>query len=271
MAHTIPLVHALDDSHLSPAAPPPVVLPPVAPVPVDAAALLSAGTARYHHPHYLRVEQNGPGQVRFLFREFTGRESEPSSPLEMYRDPALTSEQRTMIGHQYTAARVLWSQRRMRVQAAPLLETAALRWSAWTIAHDTMMSRFAGFATLPDDQWRSQVLRLLDAHRVARQMAADWDDIAEQLAVVVDDQHSAVDDWSDEMDLAVVAAELGVDIKDWLVDHISAYRATPYYRHDTPLVARLVKTIDDQRARLADVAHLTADHDTGRQLAPNRL
>ncbi|MGW4994288.1 hypothetical protein ACWEQ3_42840 [Streptomyces mirabilis] len=266
MAHTIPLAHALDDSHLSPAAP-----RPVAPAPVDAAALLTAGTARYHHPHYLRVEQNGPDQVRFLFREFTGRESEPSSPLEMYRDPALTSEQCTMIGHQYTAARVLWSQRRMRVQAAPLLKTAALRWSAWTIAHDTMMSRSAEFATLPDDRWRSQVLRLLDAHRVARQMAADWDDIAEQLAVVVDDQHSAVNDWSDEMDLAVVAAELGVDIKGWLVDHISAYRATPYYRHDTPLVARLVKTIDDQRARLADVAHLTADHDTGRQLAPNRL
>ncbi|MET7780397.1 hypothetical protein ABZU94_34850 [Streptomyces mirabilis] len=266
MAHTIPLAHALDDSHLSPAAP-----PPVAPAPVETAALLTAGTARYHHPHYLRVEQTGPDQVRFLFREFTGRETEPSSPLEMYRDPTLTSEQRTMIGHQYMAARVLWSKRRMRVQATPLLKTAALRWSAWTIAHDTMMARFAGFATLPDDRWRSQVLRLLDAHRVARQMAADWDDIAEQLAVVVDDQHSAVDDWSDEMDLAVVAAERGVDIKGWLVDHISAYRATPYDQHDTPLVARLVKTIDEQRARLADVAHLIADHDTGRQLAPHRL
>jgi hypothetical protein len=59
MAHTIPLAHALDDSHLSPAAP-----APVAPAPVDAAALLTVGTARYHHPHYLRVEQNGPDQVR---------------------------------------------------------------------------------------------------------------------------------------------------------------------------------------------------------------
>lgn len=261
MAHTIPLAHALDDSHLS----------PTLPVPAEGPAPVVGDAARYHHPHYLSADQISAHEIRFAFRGFTGREPEPSSPLEMYRDPALTSEQCTVIGRQYTAARVLWSQRRMRVQAAPLLETAALRWSAWRIAHDTMMARFAEFATLPDDRWRSQVLRLLDAHRVARQMAADWDDVAEQLAVVVDDQHSAVDDWSDEVDLAVVAAELGVDIKGWLVDHISAYRATPYYRHDTPLVARLVKTIDEQRARLADVAHLTADHDTGGRLAPNRL
>ncbi|MET7920341.1 hypothetical protein ABZU45_31665 [Streptomyces avermitilis] len=266
MVHTIPLAHALDDSHLSPTAP-----APVAPAPADAAALMTADTARYHHPLYLSAEQLDADRVRFSFREFTGRETEPSSPLEMYRDPALTSEQCTLIARQYTVARVLWSKRRMRVQAAPLLETAALRWSVWTIAHDTMMSRFAEFATLPDDRWRSQVLRLLDAHRVARQMAADWDDIAEQLSVVVDDQHNAVDDWSDEVDLAVAAAELGVDIQGWLVDHVSAYQATPYYQRDTPLVARLVKEIDEQRARLADVAHLTADHDTGRQLAPNRF
>ncbi|MET7852944.1 hypothetical protein ABZT48_32955 [Streptomyces avermitilis] len=266
MVHTIPLAHALDDSHLSP-----VATAPVAPTPVGAAALMTAGTARYHHPHYLSAEQLDADRVRFSFRGFTGRETEPSSPLEMYRDPALTSEQRTLIARQYTAARVLWSQRRMRLRAAPLLATAALRWAAWSIAHDTVIARFEAFATLPDDQWRSQVLRLLDAHRVARQSAADWDDIAEQLAVVVADQHETVDDWSDEVDLAVVAAELGVDIQGWLVDHVSAYRATPYYQRDTPLVARLVKTIDEQRARLADVAHLTADHDTGRQLAPNRF
>lgn len=254
MAQTIPLVHALDDARLSPAAPAPAGAPAV-----------DSG-ARYHHPHYLLAEQVNDHQVRFLFREFTGQEGEPSTPLEMYRDPAVTSEQCTRIARQYTAARVLWSKRRLRVQAAPLLATARLRWTAWQLAHDHMHSLFAAFSTVADTHWRAHLMRLLDAHRVARQMAGDWDDIAEQLAAVVAEQHATVDDWSDEVDLTVVAAEHGIDTTGWLIEPVGVYRDTPYYRHDTPLVARLVKEIDDQRARLADVAHLAKDHDTGRQL-----
>lgn len=254
MAQTIPLVHALDDARLSP----------------DAAPALAGAAIRYHHPHYLSTERINDRRVRFLFREFTGRESEPSTPLEMYRDPAVTSEQCTQIARQYTGARILWSKGRLRLQAAPLLVTARLRWTAWQLAYDHMHSLYAAFSTLEDTRWRSHLMRLLDAHRVARQSAADWDDIAEQLAVVVADQHAVVDDWKDEVDLTVVAAEHGIDTTGWLIEPVGLYRDTPYYRHDTPLVGRLVKEIDDQRARLADIAHLAGDHDTGRRLTADR-
>ncbi|MGW6016277.1 hypothetical protein [Streptomyces sp. NPDC055210] len=255
MAQTIPLVHALDDARLSPAAP------------ACAGASAGDGGVRYHHPHYLSAEQIGDRRVRYAFREFTGCESEPATPLELYRDPALTSEQCTRIARQYAAARVLWSQRRLRLRAAPLLATARLRWTSWQLAHEHMQSLFTAFTTLEDNRWRSHLMRLLDAHRVARQMAADWDDIAEQLAAAVADQHAVVDDWSDEVDLTVVAAEQGIDTMGWLIEPAGLYAGTPYYRTDTPLVARLVREIDEQRARLVDIAHLAADHDSGRRLA----
>ncbi|CQR59400.1 hypothetical protein [Streptomyces leeuwenhoekii] len=260
MAHTIPLKTPLDDTGLlrrkTPAS-------PVVTVPADA--------SRYHHPRFVDAQPAPGGGTAFRFMAFTGREPQPEFPAAAYDDPAMTWELRDQLHDQYTAARVLWSQSRLRRQATPLLHHAASLWSAWLKARDELVDSFQQFWSTADGLWRAQMLRLTDAERAAAQAADAFDAVARQLAQAAADQVD-VAGWDEALPLTTVAREIGYDASDWKVHHVDDYTAPyPQYRivrngvdhygRATPLAASATQLIEEQRERLREVATLAGDTD----------
>ncbi|MER5570512.1 hypothetical protein ABT083_30635 [Streptomyces goshikiensis] len=261
MAHTIPLKTPLDDTGLPHRD---TLTSPAVTVPADA--------SRYYHRHFVDA---GPapdgGSIAFRFTAFTGYESQPEMPADVYDDPAMTWELRDQLRDQYTAARVLWSHSRLRRQAAPLLHKAAPLWSAWTAARDELVATFAEFWSTGDGLWRAQLLRLMDAERAAREAADAFDVVARDLAQAVADQVD-VAGWDEALPLTTVAGELGYDASDWTVHHVDDYtHPLPQYRiardgvdhygRATPLTVSATQLIEEQRERLREVAALAGDHD----------
>ncbi|MGV4985825.1 hypothetical protein ACVB8X_07190 [Streptomyces sp. NRAIS4] len=260
MAHTIPLKTPLDDTGL-----PRRSAPATAP-----AVTVSADTSRYHHPHFVSA-QPGPGHIAFRFRAFTGLEPKPQFPDAAYDDTALTWKLRGDLHDHYQAARVLWSQARLRHQAGPLLQQAAPLWTAWTTARDELTAVFEKFWSTSDGHWRAQLLRLTDAERAAAAAADGFDTVAAQLAQAVADQVDAAG-WDEALELETVAKELGIDASDWTVLHVDDYtHPLPQYRvvrngrdhwgRARPLAASAAQLIAGQRERLREVADLAGDLD----------
>lgn len=250
MTYTIPLKHPLDDTGLAHRQAPAPSAPSLAPAVAD--------LTRYHHSHFVRAEP-GKGWVSYYFVAFTGYEPEPELPLTAYKDKTVTYEQCSELGRQYDAARIMWSKARLRLQAAPVLQEALPLWNAWRLANTELQRVFADFWHIADGRWRAQLLRLTDAERTARSTAERWDKVAEQLARLAADQVRAAGE-DDELPLAEVAKELGLDVRAWHIDHISAYEPT-HYRRDTPLVEVLTRQIAAQHERLREVAHLAGDRE----------
>ncbi|MFE2498842.1 hypothetical protein [Streptomyces scopuliridis] len=243
MTHTISLVRTLDDSGLAVSVPVPV-------------------TSRYDHPRFQRMERGQyEGQTLWYFTVFTGREAEPEMPLAVYDDKSLTSGQLAVIGTQYMAAKVMWSQARLRFMAGPLLREAAPLWQAWEAARTELHAVFKEFWNIEGSRWRAQLLRLTDAERAARAAAGAWDAAAEKLAELASDQIKAAG-YDDELPLADVAREIGLEVSGWRIDHVDAYAPTPFWHRDTPLVGDLLTEIEKQRERLREVAHLAGDRAT---------
>lgn len=265
MAHTIPLKTPLDDTGLLHRATP---ASPAVPAPADA--------SRYYHPHFVdaRPAPDG-GSIAFRFRAFSGFESQPEMPAAAYDDPAMNWELRDQLRDQYTAARVLWSQSRLRRQATPLLHKAAPLWSAWTAARDELVATFGQFWSTGDGHWRAQLMRLTDAERAANEAADAFDSVALQLAQAAADQVD-VAGWDEALPLTKVAGELGYDASDWKIHHVDDYtHPLPQYRivrdgvdrwgRATPLAASATQLIEEQRERLREVATLAGDTDPARR------
>ncbi|MEU4898216.1 hypothetical protein AB0B12_37910 [Streptomyces sp. NPDC044780] len=253
MPRTIALKHPLDGGLPRQQTPAEPTATPAAPV---------ADLSRYHHPHFQRAE---PGQYEgwttYWFAPFTGREPEPKMPSAVYDDKTTTYEQRQQLRHQYQAARTVWSQARLRRQAGPLLRQAAPLWEAWQTALAELHQVFKGFWETEDGKWRAQLLRLTDAEQAAKKAAIAWDDVAEKLAKLAEEQIQVAGQ-RDELRLTTVAKELGLDASAWSIDLVweyeSAYGATP-------LVADLTRQIEAQRERLREVAHMAGQSDPARR------
>ncbi|SEE61296.1 hypothetical protein [Streptomyces sp. TLI_105] len=271
MTRTIPLLHPLDDHGRLPRRP----LDETSRLPQDvreAADALAAAAAkpqlspaadiaRHCHPHYLRAEPTAFGTVTFYFRAFTGRESRPEMPREAWDDPALTWKQKCELDSQYTVAQSLWSQGRLRIQAAPVLRRAAPLWQAWTTAQSELREAFEVFRHTSDGMWRAQLLRLTDAERAALDAARAWDAVAEELSLLAAEQRRDAGE-EHELELETVARELGLDASDWVIRWPDDYTPRAYsWPHQTPLVRALTAEIEQQRERLMEVARLVGDHE----------
>ncbi|MET8788198.1 hypothetical protein [Streptomyces sp. NPDC004589] len=257
MTRVIPLAHPLDDSGL-----PHRQSAPAVPQQQEATPAVLADLARYHHPHFVRVEPGATEDwAKYYFREFTGLEALPEAPIEAYRDASVTWEQRRALAEQYQAAEIVWSKARLRRQAAPLLRQAAPLWQAWTAAHDELGSVFAQFWHTGDGHWRAQLLRLTDAEQAARTAAEAWDAHAARLAQLVDEQIAVAGEW-EELRLTTVAQEIGLDASDWHIAWHNAYTdRSPWYGDGGLLVDDLNHEIAAQRDRLTEVALLAGDTD----------
>ncbi|MGW3698738.1 hypothetical protein ACWECR_38630 [Streptomyces sp. NPDC005056] len=245
MTRTIALAHDLDHSGLHDGPP----ASPTAP-----AALVD--TSRYDHPLFQRSE-SGRHKVTYYFAAFVGSEPEPQAPLAAYK--VLGREQIAELGRQYEAARILWSKARLRRQAAPVLAKAAPVWGAWTAAKAELERVYNAFWETADGRWRAQLLRLTDAENAAETAAGAWDEIAQQLAQLADDQITAAG-YDDELRLTTVAIERGLDASEWHIDHIDAYTNRVWGR-PTPLLDVLAAQINTQRERLVEVARLAGDRE----------
>jgi hypothetical protein len=247
MTRTIALAHDLDHSGLHDGPP----ASPIAPAPL-------VDTSRYDHPLFQRSEPGRyEGVVTYYFAAFTGSEPEPQTPLAAYE--VLGREQTAELGRQYEAARILWSKARLRRQAAPVLTKAAPVWEAWTAAKAELERVYTAFWETADGRWRAQLLRLTDAENAAETAAGAWDESAQQLAQLADDQIAAAGH-DDELRLTTVATEFGLDASDWHIDHIGAYTNRTWGR-PTPLLERLAEQINKQRERLVEVARLAGDRE----------
>ncbi|MEU2873022.1 hypothetical protein ABZ769_28125 [Streptomyces olivoreticuli] len=259
--HTIPLRTPLDDTGLPHHQD--LTVPPAAP----------ADTSRYNHPHFLGTSPGErEGWTDYCFAPFTGMEPKPQFPRAAYDDEALASwEASEPLHRQYTAARVLWSQARLRHQVKPLLGKAASSWTAWTTARDELVAAFEQFWSTSDGHWRAQLLRLTDAERAVSKAAEDWDTVAGKFAKAVVDQIE-VAGYDDKLPLTVVAKESGLDASDWLVHDADDYKhplpqyqivrnGTDRYGRATPLVASARQLIEAQRERLREVVGLAGDCD----------
>ncbi|MGV9315182.1 hypothetical protein ACWDR0_23810 [Streptomyces sp. NPDC003691] len=254
-ARTIALHHALDRSGLSPAPTPAgtgTPPEPARPVPLP-------DLSQYHHPLFAGSAP-GPyeGQTIYSFGGFTGRETRPATPGEVWRDTALTRGQRMELDRQYDAARVLWSKARLRLLAGPALRKAAPLWQAVHTARAELDAVFRAFWSTPDGMWRARILALTDAQEAAVAAAQVWDPTGEKLARLAADQmHEAGEEY--ELPLAEVAAEAGLDITGWGI--APAYEYEEFvWRSGGPQEAAVRAEITAQRERLADVASLAGQH-----------
>ncbi|MEU9983739.1 hypothetical protein [Streptomyces sp. NPDC050856] len=271
MTRTIPLKHPLDDHGRLPR----LLLDETSRLPQDirdAAAVAAASAkpvlspavdiARYAHPHYLRAEPSTFGSVTFYFRTFTGREPRPEMPREAWNDPALTYEQKRELDAQYTVAESLWSQGRLRIQAAPVMRRAAPLWQAWKEAEALLRETFEAFRHSPDGMWRAQLLRLTEAEQTALAAASAWDAVAEELSLLAAEQRRAATE-EHELELTTVAKELGLDASGWDIHWPDDYTPRSYsWQHQTPTVRALTTEIEQQRDRLREVARLAGDSQT---------
>ncbi|MFD5065264.1 hypothetical protein [Streptomyces sp. NPDC058394] len=246
MTRTIALSHDLDHSGLHDGAPASLV----------ASALLDTG--RYDHPLFQRSEPGRyEGCVTYYFAAFTGSEPEPQTPLAAYK--VLGREQTAGLRGQYEVARILWSKARLRRQAAPVLAEAVPVWEAWTAAKAELERVYQAFWETADGQWRAQLLRLTDAENAAETAASAWEEIAQQLAQLADDQITAAG-YDGELRLTTVATELGLNASDWHIGHIDAYTDRAWGL-PTPLLEVLAAQINAQRERLVEVARLAGDRE----------
>ncbi|MFJ5098983.1 hypothetical protein [Streptomyces sp. NPDC088557] len=271
MTRTIPLLHPLDDHGHLPR--PPADETSLLPQDIrDAAALAAAAAkpvlsppdaiARYAHPHYLRAEPTAFGSATFYFRAFTGREARPEMPVEAWDDPVLTREQKRELDAQYTVAASLWSQGRLRTQAAPVIRRAAPLWQAWKTAQNQLTETFDAFRSSPDGMWRAQLLRLTEAEETALAAATAWDAVAEELSLLAAEQRREATE-EGELELTAVAKELGLDASGWTIHWPDDYTPHPCsWEHQTPLVRSLTTRIAQQRERLREVARLAGDSQT---------
>ncbi|MER5966841.1 hypothetical protein [Streptomyces sp. NPDC002057] len=272
MTHTIPLLHPLDDHGRLPR----LILDETSRLPQDvrdAAAALAAAAAKpqlspaaaiapYCHPHFVRAEPAAFGRATFYFRAFTGYESRPEMPREAWDNPALTWEQKRELDSQYSVAESLWSQGRLRIQAAPVLRRAVPLWQAWQTAQNALRETFEAFRHTRDGMWRAQLLRLTEAERSALAAATAWDAVAEELSLLAAEQRRYGGE-EHELDLATVAKELGLDASGWSIHWPEDYapRASSW-QHETPTVRALTAGIEQQRERLTEVARLAGDSQT---------
>lgn len=272
---TIPLLHPLDDTGRLPR-PTHTTTDPESGRIGEAAAELAAAFAvpeppathltRYHHPNFVRSEPHSFG-AKFYFTGFTGREEEPEMPLEVWQDKTVTYEQRGQLSLQYSAARVMWSQARLRLKAAPVLRRAAPLWDAWMAKSTQLTEVFDAFWSTPDTLWRAQLLKLTDAEQAALAAAAVWDEIAEELAQLAAEQVRTAGEEYD-LPLEQVAKEIGLDASDWHISYASDYQRGTYdWDWKTPAVRDLTARIVQQRERLEEVARLAGDSAAAQQLA----
>ncbi|MGW7425793.1 hypothetical protein ACWGJB_38175 [Streptomyces sp. NPDC054813] len=259
MAELIPLKTPLDDTGLMPRYQPGTTT----------RAAMATDISRYHHPLFVRAEPGRyEGWMTYSFQAFTGLEEQPQMSLEAIRDRTLTREQSAALSHEYDAARILWSKARLRRQAGPLLTKAAPLWEAWTASREQLRATFREFWTTEDGHWRAQLLRLTDAERAAESAAEAFDEIAEKLSRLAEEQIRVAGE-DEDLPLSTVAQELGLYASDWHIVWPDAYKpSTLSWRgFGDRLVDRLHKEIDEQRERLREVQVLAGDKDqTDREL-----
>ncbi|MFF0094635.1 hypothetical protein ACFYSF_32415 [Streptomyces canus] len=251
MAELIPLKTPLDDTGLPHHRP------------GTATRTAAAGISRFHHPLFLRSEPGRfEGWVTYSFRAFTGLEVQPLMPMEAIRDMSLSREQSTDLSNQYEAARVLWSKARLRRQAGPLLKQAAPLWEAWAAAHGQLLDTFGEFWSIEDSRWRAQLLRLTDAERAAESAAEAFDEIAERLTQLTEEQVRVAGE-DEDLPLSTIAKELGLDDSNWHIAWSGAYTSsTASWRGiGDRLIDKVHKEIDAERERLREVQVLAGDRD----------
>lgn len=208
-----------------------------------------------HHPHFISATPTAYG-TKYRFNPFTGREPKPTLPYEKVSHLAWDDLQ--PLYSEYDAARIMWGQAKFRCQARPALTNAVPAWQGYVRARSAMDAAFAAFWDTEDGNWRAQILRLSDAQSQALTEARRWDEVAEGLARLERDHLDEVGEMY-ELRLRHFASELDLDIKDWDLDHYSAYERPRYHygSWSTPLVKEVEKEVDRQKERLKEVADLS--------------
>jgi hypothetical protein len=120
-----------------------------------------------------------------------------------------------------------------------------------------MDAAYAAFKDIEDNKWRAKLLQLCDAHRDVLAAAQQWDTAAGGLARL-EDEHEQDADEEHTLSLRTVAAEAGLDIKDWFIGCLDDYTSS-YYRSGSPLVDEVKKQIEEQTERLRKVGDLAGD------------
>jgi hypothetical protein len=240
MARTITLARSLDDSRL----------PKETPVTTPAIA---------HHPHFVSAETQTTAwgtQINYRFRAFTGLEPEPK---HLPFNPDMPRDHWRALADEYDVAYKLWNIARYRRELKTVLAAAEPAWQTYARARKAMDATFHAFRDLTDGRWRAQTLQLIDAHTTARAAAQAFDTAARAIADLTDKYRSRVS-YDDLPDWADVAKEMGLDAGAWVVGDSDDYQRSSYsFNPHTPLVGRLEKEIERQRAQIKEVAALAGD------------
>ena len=213
---------------------------------------------RYRHPHLVDARP-GPrtNETTYTMRPFTGYEPRPEMPRDPWHDQDLTHEDRLRLAREYDALDLAWAKAVFKLKLRPVLADAAQRWREYADARRAMDELFAAFADLQDGKWKSQTLRLAEAHRRARAAAQRFDEIGEQLAVL-EREHLTLVGEREAMTTADAASELGVDARDWYLSWLEDYQPAGYQRDFlTPLTRRLAQDIEAQQEQLREVDGLS--------------
>jgi hypothetical protein len=209
----------------------------------------------HHHPHYLSARQEtryGMTSWTFQFKPFTGGEPEPSEPVGAWSDPALTRQDQLLLEAEYRAARIMWHQARFRAETARLLPGAAAAWLAYARERKALDALYQSLLETTDGLWRARTMQLLDHHERVLAAAGAWQEI-DLVLTGLEDRHLRQVGEGNELTVADVAREHGIDTREWMVGE--SYRGT----YQPALVPLVRHAIDAQRKRLAEVARLTGD------------
>ncbi|MET9260349.1 hypothetical protein [Amycolatopsis sp. NPDC004079] len=214
-----------------------------------------------HQPHFVRVEPAPEGdhanilcrylnrsgmtptpRVKFTFEAFTGDEPEPLLPsiADLDRASAMRNEApfaSALCETEWRVARDLWRLARHTRRLLPVLDDAAVVWTRYDHARDTMNRLYRGLGTTA--KWNQAVMRLLDAQENALNEAEDWGRVSRLIAEAEDQKHLFFPSFT------VLASQHGID------EHASLWQLDPDAR------ATVESTIRAQKHRLREIRELS--------------
>lgn len=219
---------------------------------------LPAPTATWHHSHFIRATKAFHGTT-YEFTPFTGNETEPTIPpeWECQRADEVGWDAYRARQAEVRAARTLWGLARYRTQMQKMIREALPEWQNYHRAQQTMEAAYAALDSTPDGQWRSAILRLVDARGQAIAAAEKWDRAAAPISELY--SKAEVDVQEEAPSLAVLGREIGVDATNWDVRSSYDYR-TSWGQIYHPSVNDLEAAIRVQDERIKEVARLAGEH-----------
>lgn len=220
--------------------------------PTMSSTTIATGAA-WHHPHFI-AEQRYAQSVRYTFRPFTGDEPEPVIPdhvsalLHVEQDhqaPDAPWQAYGPIADEVHVANTLWRAARYHRAVAGWAQTAVPVYQAYRRAIAAADAAYAALDETPDGQWRTALLRLVDARTTALDAARRLDAASDELDALDEDVPERV--LEQAKSFHEIARDLGVDLSGW------------HNRGDT--ARNLERTFRTQDDRINEVRRLAGDTD----------